>query len=290
MLNFNYIKQSPAPIRMSIFLLVLVVLWLPVAALIYGAISTTQNISDPSAANLLSILTMGLLAIEFIAFLPWWGRQVYQYPNLIYRYGLVFTRKNGLLLLKGLAIGFTTCLLFLLQGALGWLTWQSPRLPLAQLILEGSLTALGVGLAEELFFRGWMLDELDRDYQPNISLIIDSFIFALAHFIKPIPVMIATLSQFPGLFLLGIMLVIAKRNHQNLLGISIGIHAGMIWLYYIINVGQMVSYSDKVPAWVTGINGNPLSGLLGILFLTIGINLLIFERKFLLKEGRRPFS
>jgi membrane protease YdiL (CAAX protease family) len=286
MLNFNYIKQSPAPIRILIFLLVLLVLWLPGAALIYGVMSTTQDINDPGTTNLLSILTMGLLAIEFIGFLPWWGRQVYEYPNIIYRYGLVFTRENGLLLLKGLAIGFTTFLLFLVQGILGWLTWQSPRLSLAQLILEGSLTALGVGLAEELFFRGWMLDELDRDYQPTISLIINSFIFALLHFIKPIPVMIASLPQFPGLWLLGILLVIAKRNHHNLLGISIGIHAGMVWLYYIINVGQMVSYSGKVSAWITGINGNPLAGLLGIIFLCIGISILIFERKIFHKTRR----
>jgi membrane protease YdiL (CAAX protease family) len=279
MLNFNYIKQAPAPIRMFIFLMVLGALWLPGAALIYGLMSTTQNINDPGTANLLSILTMGLLAIEFIAFLPWWGRQVYEYPNVIYRYGLVITRENGLLLLKGLAIGFSTCLLFLIEGLLGWLTWQSPRLALPQLILEGSLTALGVGLAEELFFRGWMLDELDRDYQPRVSLIIDAFIFALLHFIKPLPIMLASLPQFPGLWLLGIILVIAKRNHRNLLGISIGIHAGMIWLYYIINVGQMVSYSGKVPEWVTGINGNPLSGLLGILFLAIGVNLIIVEGK-----------
>jgi hypothetical protein len=282
MLNFNYIKQSKAPIRMFIFLLVLIVLWLPGAALIYGLMSVTyKNLNDSGTANLLSILTMGLLAIEFIAFLPWWGRQVYQYPNAIYRYGLVFTRENGLLLLKGLAIGFTTFLLFLMQGFLGWLTWQSPQLPFPQLILEGSLTAVGVGLAEELFFRGWMLDELDRDYQPQMSLMIDAAIFALLHFIKPIPVMLATLPQFPGLWLLGIMLVIAKRQHRNLLGISIGIHAGMVWLYYIINVGQMVRYSGQVPEWVTGINGNPLSGLLGILFLGVGINLLIFERRLL---------
>jgi uncharacterized protein len=270
MLNLSQIKNYPAPVRMFSFLLVLALLWLPGLALIYLVMGSTQNLEDPGTKNLLSILTMGLLAIEFIALLPWWGKQVYQHPNLYARYGFVFTRQNGLLLLKGIAIGAGFAFaLFVTQGLLGWLTWQSPRLPLFQLALEGSATALGVGLAEELFFRGWMLDELERDYTPISVLIADAIIFATLHFIKPIPVMLASLPQFPGLFLLGTAVIIAKRQHRNLLGISIGLHAGLVWAYYIINVGNMVKYSGRVSDWITGIDGNPISGLLGLIFLGI---------------------
>jgi uncharacterized protein len=252
------------------FLLVLILLWSPGLGLIYLVMGLTHNLEDPGAKNLLSILTMGLLAIEFIALLPWWGRKVYRHHNLYARYGLVFSRQNGLLLLKGLAIG--SCFAFALfatQGCLGWLTWQPPKLSMIQLAIEGSATALGTGLAEELFFRGWMLDELDRDYLPNPALIADAGLFAALHFVKPIPVMLSSLPQFPGLFLLGTIVIIAKRQNRNLLGMSIGLHAGMIWAYYIINVGGMVKYSGQVSDWVTGINGNPLSGLLGLMFLTI---------------------
>lgn len=270
MLNLTNIKNYPAPGRMLSFILVLILLWLPGLALIYVVMGSTQNLEDPGTKNLLSILTMGLLAIEFIALLPWWGQKVYQHPNLYSRYGLVFTRQNGLLLLKGLAIGSCfTFALFITQGLLGWLTWQSPRLSIPQLLLEGSATALGVGLAEELFFRGWMLDELDRDYSPTIALITDAGLFASLHFLKPIPVMLASLPQFPGLWLLGTVLVIAKRQHQNLLGMSIGLHAGLIWAYYVIIVGNMVKYSGRVSDWITGIDGNPVSGLLGLIFLGI---------------------
>lgn len=270
MLNLSNIKNYPAPGRMFSFLLVLILLWLPGLTLIYLVMGSTQNLEDPGTKNLLSILTMGLLAIEFIALLPWWGRKVYQHPNLYSRYGLIFTRQNGFLLLRGLAIGSCfTLALFITQGLLGWLTWQSPRLPILQLLLEGSATALGTALAEELFFRGWMLDELDRDYSPTIALITDAGLFASLHFIKPISVMLASLPQFPGLWLLGTVLVIAKRQHQNLLGISIGLHAGMVWAYYVINVGNIVKYSGRVSDWITGINGNPLSGLLGLIFLGI---------------------
>jgi uncharacterized protein len=270
MLNLTKIKSYSAPARMFSFLLVLILLWLPGLAIIYAVMGSTQNLEDPGTKNLISILTMGLLGIEFIALLPWWGRKVYQHPNLYTRYGLVFSRQNGLLLLTGLAIGSCfTFALFITQGLLGWLTWQSPRLPLLQLALEGSATALGTGLAEELFFRGWMLDELERDYQPRISLVTNAGLFAALHFIKPIPAMLASLPQFPGLWLLGMVLAIAKRQHRNLLGMSIGLHAGMIWAYYMIDVGKMVKYTDRVSDWITGINGNPLSGLLGLIFLTI---------------------
>ncbi len=268
--KLTQIKNYPAPVRMISFLLILIMLWLPGLGLIYLVMGHTHNLEDPGAKNLLSILTMGLLAIEFIALLPWWGRKVYQQPNLYARYGLVFTCQNGLLLVKGLAIGSTFAFtLFVTQGLFGWLTWQSPRLSMIQLALEGSETALGTGLAEELFFRGWMLDELDRDYSPTAALIADAGLFAALHFIKPIPAMLSSLPQFPGLFLLGTIVIIAKRHNRNLLGMSIGLHAGMIWAYYIINVGGMVKYSGQVSDWVTGINGNPLSGLLGLMFLTI---------------------
>lgn len=252
------------------FLLVLALLWLPGLVTIYLVMGSTQNLEDPGTKNLLSILTMGLLAIEFIALLPWWGKQVYQHPNLYTRYGLVFTRQNGLLLLKGIAIGAGFAFaLFVTQGLLGWLTWQSPRLPIFQLALEGSATALGVGLAEELFFRGWMLDELERDYAPRIALIADASLYAALHFLKPIPVILASFPAFPGLYLLGTIVIIAKRQNSNLLGMSIGLHSGMVWAYYIVNVGNMVKYSGRVSDWITGINGNPISGLLGLIFLGV---------------------
>jgi LPXTG-motif cell wall-anchored protein len=53
------------------------------------------------------------------------------------------------------------------------------------------------------------------------------------------------------------------------LGKSIGLHAGLIWAYYILNVGQLIKYTGTVPDWLTGIDKNPLAGVMGLLFLTI---------------------
>lgn len=257
--NFVRIAQYPAPARLGLFLLALLLLWVPLAAPIH-----LLGI-DP---NLETILTMGLLFVEFLLLLRVWGKKVYGQPYLLKRYGLERTRQNGIELLTALSIGVLLVLcLFAFEGQMGWLVWQPPSMFLPRLILEGLLSALGVGFAEELVFRGWLLDELQRDYRPNIALWTDASIFAVLHFIKPFSEILRTFPQFPGLLLLGLTLVWAKRRHRGRIGISIGLHAGLVWGYYIINVGQMTKYTNSVSDWITGVDKNPLAGLMGLLFL-----------------------
>ncbi|MEG5060145.1 type II CAAX endopeptidase family protein [Microcoleus sp. A2-C5] len=260
MINTNKIAKYPFLLRIIIFLLILAAIWLPVAAPIYLLVKDR---------NLATILTMGLLFVEFLFLVPRWGKQVYGQTQLLKSYGLVNTRQNGFELLTGLAIGLSiTFTLFLVQGLFGFVSWQNSN-NLPRIIAEGLLSALGVGFAEELVFRGWLLDELQRDYNNQISVRANSLVFALSHFIKPVAAMLRTWPQFPGLLLLGLILVLAKRNCQNRLGLSIGLHAGLVWGYYIINVGELVRYSGSVPDWVTGVNGNPLAGAIGLLFLSV---------------------
>ncbi len=254
------IATYPFLLRITIFLLILLSVWLPLAAAIYLLVKDS---------NLATILTMGLLFAEFLFLVPRWGKQVYGQTQLLKSYGLINTRKNGFELLIGLAIGLLlTFSLFAVQGLFGLVAWQnSDNLP--RIIAEGLLSALGVGFAEELVFRGWLLDELQRDYNYKISLWANSLVFALSHFIKPVAAMLGSWPQFPGLLLLGLILVWGKRSRQNRLGLSIGLHAGLVWGYYMINIGQLVRYSASVPEWVTGVNGNPLAGAIGLLFLSV---------------------
>ncbi|NJS11092.1 MAG: CPBP family intramembrane metalloprotease [Microcoleus sp. CSU_2_2] len=256
----NHIKIANYPFffRVPIFLLILLSIWLPLAAPIYLLVKDS---------NLATILTMGLLFTEFLFLIRVWGKKVYGESQVLKSYGLINTRQNGLEFSIGLAIGtLLTFSLFVVQGLLGFVSWQnSDNLP--RIIAEGLLSALGVGFFEELVFRGWLLDELQRDYNDRISLWANSLLFALSHFIKPVAVMLRTWPQFPGLLLLALILVWGKRSRQNRLGLSIGFHAGLVWGYYIINVGELVRYSDSVPDWITGVNGNPLAGAIGLLFL-----------------------
>ena len=266
--HLTKLAQYPAPVRLGAFLLTLALFWLPLAIPIYWLGR------DP---NLVTILTMGLLFGVFLLLTPWWGKQVYQQPQLLQSYGLVGTRQNAIDLLKGLAIGLLMTLsLFALQGWFGWLEFQTPPLVIRRVILEGLLSALGIGLAEELVFRGWLLTELQRDYSQKVSLWASAMIFALLHFTKPLSEMIRLLPAFPALLLLGLTLVWAKWSIRGRLGLSIGLHAGLVWGYYIINVGQLVQYSGRVSPWITGVDGNPIAGIMGLLFMGL---LTVWARK-----------
>ncbi len=236
----------------------LFVMWLPLKIPIEWTVSIFYGATD-AARNLASILTYIVLYAEFIVLVKLWGRFVYREP-LFKLYGLRQPRQSLRNLGQGLAIGLGSLLLmFALQGVLGWVKWQIPSNTFPRILLEGGVMAIAVGCVEELLFRGWLLNELDRGYSPRVSRWVSSLIFALVHGIRP---------QFFALVILGSILVWAKRATRGRLGLSIGFHAGIVWGYYLVNVGQLITFSNRVPAWVTGIDRNPLAGMMGILALS----------------------
>lgn len=256
------ITNTSAIIRLLIFLISLLFFWIPLAVPIYLFLN--------SAPNLVTILTMAWLFIAFLLLQKLWGKYIYQQPNLLQQYGLILTRKNGIELLNGLAIGFCFCWsLFIVEAIFGWVKFNSASVSLLRIAIEGLLSAIGIALAEELIFRGWILYELEQDYRKKTVLWANALIFAIAHFIKPIAEIIRTFVTFPALFILGLSLVWAKWGHSDRLGICIGLHSGLVWGYYILNVGQIVEYTGKVPPWITGIDGNPIAGVMGLLLLGI---------------------
>ncbi len=273
--DLSQLSRFPAPARILSFILILLLLWAPFAIPAYLIIKDS---------NLVSIVTMLILYLEFLLLIRLWGQRVYHQPDLFQRYGLEFSRQSGWELAIGLAIGVTSLLLlFVVEAALGWLTWQPAPPQLLRIAAEGLLIALGVGFAEELVFRGWLLDELQRDYQFKFARWLNATLFALLHFIKPLSEVVRTFPQFPGLLLLGLTLIWAKQTRRKrwqrspwsgpgkmlngCLSLPIGLHGGLVWGYYIIKVGRLTQYTHRVPEWVTGLSGNPLSGVLGLIFL-----------------------
>ena len=255
------IAELSAPLRLIIFLGALSILWLPLALPIYWLLREDSNLA--------SILTMALLFLELLCCWQIWGRFVYGDRYIYRRYGLVRNRKNIQEFLQGLAIGFWLCLgLFITEALLGWIEVIHPSASLIRIIIEGLFSAVGIALAEELLFRGWLLDELQRDYSKKTCIWVTAIAYAVAHFLKPVAEIIRTAVTFPALVLLGITLVLAKYQYGDRLGVSIGIHAGLVWGYYIVNVGQLIKYNNQVPVWVTGIDGNPIAGVMGLLFLS----------------------
>ncbi|MEO1184706.1 MAG: hypothetical protein AAFX46_08365, partial [Cyanobacteria bacterium J06636_27] len=90
------LAQRPAPIRLGCFILILLLPWLPYAAAVYIIFKDE---------NTRTIFAMGILAIEFLFLLPWWSKYIHCSTPAFPHYGLEFTRKNAVELLRGIAIG-----------------------------------------------------------------------------------------------------------------------------------------------------------------------------------------
>jgi len=82
---------------------------------------------------------------------------------------------------------------------------------------------LGVGFAEEIIFRGWLLEELKFEYGTKISIALQAIIFSCVHNLSNEIVWdIAGLRL--GFILLGIFLSLVKIRDKGSLWNSIGIH------------------------------------------------------------------
>ncbi|MEM0982084.1 MAG: CPBP family glutamic-type intramembrane protease [Cyanobacteria bacterium P01_H01_bin.58] len=215
------------------------------------------------------------LVIVLVAVLPLWLRQIHRVRHpwraLGCTGGITWLKHWGYAFALG---GMSVIGLYVIQLLMGWGQWvglDADRW--LQFLFEGALLGLGVGLAEELLFRGWILFELEQDYPSHVTVGLNACLFAIAHYLRPISSILATWPQFLGLVLLGVTLVWARRipikiasqnSSSKHLGFAAGLHGGLVWAYYQFNVGDLVKTTGQVPAWVTGIDNNPLAGLLGI--------------------------
>lgn len=150
------------------------------------------------------------------------------------------------------------------------LIWQ-PRLS-APLLLNALLLGLGVGFAEELLFRGWLLGELQLLLGAQRALWLQAAIFSLVHtrFNLPPQLLLALLG---GLLLLGLALGLQRRADGNLLWGAIGLHGGLVGGWFLLQQG-MVSLNPQAPGWLIG-PANPIGSLPGWL----GLGLLLLARR-----------
>ncbi|MEM9947536.1 MAG: CPBP family intramembrane glutamic endopeptidase [Cyanobacteria bacterium P01_D01_bin.36] len=258
-------------LRVFLFLLILALLWSPIALSVYWPQGWFYGVA---AAEIVALV---LLYAVFLIGLPVWGRRVHDWKLPFQQCGLrlqpQFAKDVGIALAIGVLGVFS---LFGLETLLGWAQPATPSPRLLRFVLEGLLLALAIGFAEEMLFRGWILAELEKSYASTNALVINAVVFAVAHFIKPWDEIARTLPQFLGLVVLGLALVWSRRSPTGVagkrltrLGYPIGLHAGLVWGYYIVNVGGLSEYTGRVPEWVTGIDSNPLAGALGVVLLSL---------------------
>lgn len=257
----NKIAYYPACVRVVLFLLLLGLAWLPFAVPLYLLLGAEEPYG---------IMFLVLLYLAFIGWIQVWSKKVHGQSLPLQAHGLALSTQNRQELLAGVFVGLVSLgLLFLVEGWLGWVIWQPLPANFLRIVAEGLLVGLGVGLAEELLFRGWLLDELRYSWGFSGALWASGLFYAALHFIKPLEAILSSLPSFPGLLLLGLTLGWARRRTQGRLGLAVGLHAGLVWGYYLIDVGDWAIYTQAVPDWVTGIYQNPLAGAAGVLFLSL---------------------
>ena len=156
----------------------------------------------------------------------------------------------------------------------GQLSWM-PRLT-APLLLNALLLGLGVGFAEELLFRGWLLGELSLLLGRQRGLWLQAAVFSLVHTRFNLPPL-QLLGLLAGLLLLGLALGLQRRADGGLLWGAVGLHGGLVGGWFVLEAG-MLELLPNAPAWLAGPGGphpNPIGGLVG----WVGLGTLLLVRR-----------
>jgi membrane protease YdiL (CAAX protease family) len=155
-------------------------------------------------------------------------------------------------------------------GLAGHIQWQPQLSP--SLLLNALALGLGVGFAEELLFRGWLLGELQRHLGPRAGLTAQAVVFSLVHTRFNLP-LLQLLGLLGGLLLLGLALGLQRRADGGLLWGAVGLHGGLVPGWFVLHTG-LVQIGADAPAWLMG-PANPIGGVLGWL----GLALLLWVRR-----------
>ncbi|MFN6034448.1 MAG: lysostaphin resistance A-like protein [Dolichospermum sp.] len=251
------LKHTPVLLVMAFFM-IWVGCWLPLVEIL--AITRNWQIHkylqpDQKVPLLVSLYILVPFSL--------WG---FQWLNLgsFYDYGLLVQVSIFPSLLLGFGLGvFILAIVFFGQICLGWCYLEKSNIKLIpSSFLTIFLVAWFVGGIEELVFRGFLLTKLEQNYSIWLAAIISSLVFAILHLVWEQK---ETIPQLPGLWLMGMILVLARLTDGNNLGIAWGLHAGWVWAIATIDTVGLITYTDKISAWVTGKNKKPLAGLTGII-------------------------
>jgi len=254
------LMTSTALVKVAIFFVAWVVLWLPLAIPI--AIFLKWHPDKPLAAEqkLPLLATLYLIAPLILWGASWVDRVSFSNYGLEWKFTVLKSLGMGL----GLGV-LSLIIVFLGQWRLGWIEWHLENLPqLTQIFLPILFLGLGIGAIEELIFRGFLLNTLAKDYSVWIAAAISSIIFALLHLVWEQQ---ETLPQLPGLWLMGMVLVLARQVDGGSLGLAWGLHTGWIWGLTCLDTAAILSYTDQGPIWMTGLGKKPLAGVAGIFCL-----------------------
>ena len=235
----------------------------------------------------LSLLGTIFTFLMFIFLLPKWFQTRWNIKNTWTLLGINTIDKNRKLILpflKGFTISSILVSLILITIILTkWGYWIGEIYP--DIFLNGIILMLGVGIAEELIFRGWLLEELKNQFGLKNAIIAQASVFSIVHIGFDLP-FLQMISILTGLFLLGILLALIRLKDRSSLWGCIGLHGGLVGLWFLTNNG-LLEISEDAPTWLVGpgsLNTNPLGGIFGISLMIV---FCFFYLKSLKKENSK---
>lgn len=197
--------------------------------------------ADRIFRRLASIL--GLLSVLYYQ----WHVRRQSLGELGWRRGPGWLRQTG----QGIALGLVMfILLMLMLVASGAAAWRAANGPAALAGMAGFIpAAVCIGLIEETFFRGIVLQTLLRDYSRITAGAATSLLYAVVHFLKEWHTPLAILPDLIGLFLFGLILASAYLR-TRLLYLSFGLHTVLAWL--VKTDQHVLEYIGREPRWLFG--------------------------------------
>ncbi|MEG3987969.1 CPBP family intramembrane metalloprotease [Microcoleus sp. S28C3] len=272
--NLRLLSPSiPVLVKIILFFSTWIVVWLPAAIVL--AIALKWHPPQPLGNKKLPLLASLYVIVPFILWATSWIENT-SFTN----WGWELQPAVLMSLLRGLGLGIISLvILFGLQLTAGWIELKKSETSTTETVekqinfwtlifnpasLLTLLLAVWISATEELIFRGCLQTILQQDYSVLIAAAIASFIFAIAHLIWAAK---ETLPQLPGLWLMGMVLTLARIADNGSLGLAIGIHAAWIWGITTVDTEGAIKPTSRVPEWITGIAAKPLAGAAGILLL-----------------------
>ena len=217
----------------------------------------------------------------FLGLMPIWARDRWDQGKAFLFLGLRrqrFQRELSLIvLIKGclLAVALLSLIVIPLTSN-GWATWDGP--PSIPTLLNALLLSLGVGLAEELIFRGWLQSELDHLLGPTRALVGQAMVFSLVHTRFNLG-LAGMLSLLMGLFLLGLLLSLLRESARGSLWAPVGLHGTLVGGWFVLQ-SDLLSIRDDAPIWLIGPgapHANPIGSSVAIVAIT-AVTLLLLTR------------
>ncbi len=235
--------------------------------------------------NNLSIIGTLISFILFLAVLPSWGSIRWKTNNLWLSIGLAVNNKFTALRIFFSGFIFSVFLIFILcifYFICGWID----RLDYIKFteLLNAILLIVGIVFAEEIVFRGWLMEEMAFLFGVRRGIILQSAIFSLAHFRSDIG-LLALIPFLTGLFLFGLVLTLRRTIDRGSLWGCVGLHGGLVGIWYLFDSG-MVVFSSETPYFLLGPSRNMVNPIGSVFGITVLLCTLFFQRRLFARTGR----